>query len=65
MEETVGKRVNIERSEEAIATGADVVATACPFCYIMIDDGVKQLGAGETVVVKDLAMLLAENTFDS
>ena len=64
MEEETGKRVNIERSEEAIATGADVVATACPFCYIMIDDGVKQLGAGESIVVKDLAMLLADNTFD-
>ena len=64
MEEDTGKRVNIERSEEAIATGADVVATACPFCYIMIDDGVKQLGAGENIVVKDLAMLLADNTFD-
>jgi Fe-S oxidoreductase len=63
MEEQTGKKVNIERSEEAIATGADIVATGCPFCYIMMDDGVKELGA-ETVVVKDLAMLLAESSLD-
>ncbi len=64
MEEHTGKKVNIERSEEAIATGADVIATACPFCYIMIDDGVKELGADETVVVKDLAVLLAEQSLE-
>jgi Fe-S oxidoreductase len=60
MEEHTGKKVNIERSAEAIATGATVVATGCPFCFVMMDDGVKELGAGETVVVKDLAILLAE-----
>ena len=37
MEESVGKKVNIERSQEAIETGADEVAVACPFCYIMMD----------------------------
>ena len=47
MEESTGKKVNIERSEEAIETGADEVAVACPFCYIMMDDGVKELGRGE------------------
>jgi len=60
MEEQIGKKVNIERSEEAIATGAGIIATGCPFCFVMMDDGVKELGAGDTVVVKDLAMLLAE-----
>ena len=62
MEEHTGKKVNIERSEEAIATGAEVVATACPFCFIMMDDGVKELGAGGTVEIKDLAVLLAERS---
>jgi Fe-S oxidoreductase len=62
MEEPTGKKVNIERSEEAIATCADVVATGCPFCFVMLDDGVKELGAGERVQVKDLAMLLAEQS---
>ncbi len=64
MEEHTGKKVNIERSEEAIATGADVIATGCPFCYIVIDDGVTELGADETVAVKDLAMLLAERSLE-
>ena len=59
-EETTGKRVNLERTEEAIATGADVIATGCPFCFIMLDDGVKELGQDEVVLVKDLAMLLVE-----
>jgi len=59
MEEHEGKKVNIERTEEAIATGSDVIATGCPFCYVMLDDGVKELG-NEEVVVEDLAMLLAK-----
>ncbi len=60
-EETTGKRVNLERTEEAVATGTEVIATGCPFCYIMLDDGVKELGQDEVVLVKDLAMLLAES----
>jgi Fe-S oxidoreductase/nitrate reductase gamma subunit len=64
MEEQTGQKVNIERSREAIATGADVVATGCPFCYVMMDDGVKELGADESVQVKDLAMLLAERSLE-
>ena len=60
MEEHTGKKVNIERSEEAVATGADIVATGCPFCYVMMDDGVKEIGAGETVKVQDVSMLLAD-----
>jgi Fe-S oxidoreductase/nitrate reductase gamma subunit len=57
-EEDEGTRVNRERTEEAVETGADVIATGCPFCYVMIDDGVKDLGADEQVVVQDLSMLL-------
>jgi Fe-S oxidoreductase len=64
MEEQTGKKVNIERTEEAVATGSDVIATGCPFCYVMLDDGVKELGEDEQVTVKDISMLLAERTFD-
>jgi len=64
MEEQTGQKVNIERTREAIATGADIVATGCPFCFVMIDDGVKELGADESVEVKDLAILLAERSLD-
>ena len=63
-EEQTGKKVNIERTEEALGCGSDVIATGCPFCYIMMDDGVKEVGADETVIVKDIAMLLAERTFE-
>jgi Fe-S oxidoreductase len=56
MEETIGKKVNDARAEELIATGASKVATACPFCYIMLDDGVKGAGAEETVQVADISM---------
>jgi len=61
-EEHTGKKVNIERTEEAVATGAEVVATGCPFCFVMMDDGVKELGKDEEVAVMDIAMLLAERT---
>lgn len=60
MEEREGKRINIERTEEAIATGAAVVSTACPFCMTMISDGVKAKDAGDTVKVKDVAELILE-----
>jgi Fe-S oxidoreductase len=58
MEESIGKKVNDERAEELIATGASKVATACPFCYIMLDDGVKGAGAEESVQVADISMHL-------
>ena len=60
MEESTGKKVNTERSQEAIATGASRIATACPFCYIMFDDGVKGEGKDEDVRVQDIAEILWE-----
>jgi Fe-S oxidoreductase len=57
MEEHIGKKVNIERAGEALETGAAEVAVSCPYCYVMIDDGVKELGRDD-VVVRDLAMML-------
>ncbi|MFM7223988.1 MAG: heterodisulfide reductase-related iron-sulfur binding cluster [Actinomycetota bacterium] len=60
MEEDTGKKVNTERSQEAIATGASRIAVACPFCYVMFDDGVKGEGAEEQVQVQDIAEILWE-----
>jgi Fe-S oxidoreductase/nitrate reductase gamma subunit len=61
MEENVGVKVNDERAAEAISTGATRVATACPFCYIMLDDGVKAAGKEEhEVKVADIAIHLLD-----
>ncbi|HTL87136.1 MAG TPA: heterodisulfide reductase-related iron-sulfur binding cluster [Acidimicrobiia bacterium] len=60
MEENIGKKVNTERSQEAIATGATRIAVACPFCYVMFDDGVKGEGKDEEVRVQDIAEILWE-----
>jgi Fe-S oxidoreductase/nitrate reductase gamma subunit len=59
MEETTGTKVNTERSRELIATGAGRIATACPFCYIMLDDGTKENGRDD-IVVQDISMHLLD-----
>ncbi|CAN5212908.1 hypothetical protein BH18ACT4_BH18ACT4_12480 [soil metagenome] len=61
MEESVGTKVNDARARELIATGASRIAVACPFCYIMIDDGVKGAGKAEDEVrVADISIHLLE-----
>ena len=65
MEEDIGTKVNDERSREALATGATRIATACPFCYIMLDDGTKAAGAADYgepggVKVGDIAIHLLD-----
>ena len=63
MEEIGESAINEARFAEAAATGADTVATACPFCLVMLDDAAKQ--GGETGPrVADVATLLAEATLD-
>jgi Fe-S oxidoreductase len=61
MEEHIGKRVNHERVEEALDTGASAIATGCPFCRVMITDGVDDVAAANDVPkaeVLDVAQLL-------
>ena len=55
------KEINIERTEEALATKADTIAVACPFCMTMMADGVKNKEKEGEVKVKDLAELIAES----
>ena len=54
-------RINLERSAEAMATGAEVVAAACPFCNTMLTDGVKHAEKEESVKVLDVAELIAQS----
>jgi Fe-S oxidoreductase len=60
MEETLGKRINVDRAEEVMETGAATVAAACPFCATMLSDGLLDKEAG--VAVKDIAELVDEAT---
>lgn len=60
MEEDIGKRINLERTDQAIATGATTVATGCPFCMTMLSDGAKDRNVDETLKVKDIAEIVAE-----
>src|SRR4029079_10431890 len=59
MEEKRGTRINAERTRQALATGAEVVATACPFCMTMMRDGVADAGARGNVLAQDTSEILA------
>ncbi|HEX3271132.1 MAG TPA: heterodisulfide reductase-related iron-sulfur binding cluster [Ktedonobacterales bacterium] len=59
MEENTGKRINNTRVEEALSTGADAMAAACPFCITMFEDGIKGVGAQERFAVEDISEILA------
>ncbi|MEL6969965.1 MAG: (Fe-S)-binding protein [Bacteroidota bacterium] len=55
------KRINIERSEEALATGAEYIAVNCPFCLTMMSDGVKAKEKQDDVMVLDLSELIVQS----
>ena len=59
--EVGNKEVNIERTEEALETGANIIAAGCPFCMTMMRDGVKSKNKEDSVEVMDLAELIAKN----
>jgi len=61
LEETIGTRINVLRTEQALQRQPQVVATACPYCAVMIGDGLKALGRDEQVRNLDLAELLAQS----
>lgn len=61
MEETIGKRINVERAEEIAGKKVDNVAVGCPFCLTMIEDGMKDLDKEEEVRTRDIAELVANN----
>jgi Fe-S oxidoreductase len=60
-EEAGNKRINVERTQEALGTGATIIASACPYCNTMLTDGVKLEEKETEVLVKDIAELIAES----
>ncbi|MCO6478625.1 MAG: (Fe-S)-binding protein [Phaeodactylibacter sp.] len=60
-DEPGNKRVNVERAEEALETGAGIIAANCPFCLTMMSDGVKAKDKQDDVMVYDLAELIVNN----
>ena len=60
MEELIGKRIYLERTQEALKTNPSTIAVACPYCMTMFEDGVKDEKAQERVKVKDIAEIVAE-----
>ena len=61
MEETIGKRINVERAEEIAGQKVANVAVACPFCLTMIEDGMKELNKDEEIKAQDICELVAKN----
>jgi Fe-S oxidoreductase/nitrate reductase gamma subunit len=59
-EERIGKRVNVERTEEALRVGPNLVATGCPFCLTMFEDGLRATDATDRLQARDIAELVAE-----
>ncbi|MFC2022378.1 heterodisulfide reductase-related iron-sulfur binding cluster [Chloroflexota bacterium] len=60
MEEDPDKRVNVKRTEQIIEAKADLVATACPYCLTMFEDGLKTKGVEESIKAMDLSELVVE-----
>jgi Fe-S oxidoreductase len=60
MEESIGKRINVTRVEQALPQAPTVIATACPYCAVMMDDGIGTLGQDGAIETRDVAELVAE-----
>jgi len=61
MDEKIGKRINIERLEDALATSCEGVATACPFCVTMFNDAIKDKALENDFQIWDIAELIADS----
>ncbi len=60
MEELIGKRIYLERTQEALRTDASTIAVSCPYCMTMFEDGVKDEKSSDKVKVKDIAEVVAD-----
>ncbi|RHW40036.1 (Fe-S)-binding protein [Lysinibacillus yapensis] len=63
MEEHVGNRINVARTEQALATSASIISSGCPFCLTMLSDGTKAKEVEDTVSTFDIAELLERSVF--
>jgi Fe-S oxidoreductase len=61
MEERMGKKMNMERTDEALASSSDTLAVGCPYCNIMLSDGIDERHASEDMVVRDISQILLES----
>ena len=61
MEETIGRRINVTRVEQALTRSPAIIATACPYCAVMMSDGVAALGQDGNIATRDIAELVAES----
>jgi Fe-S oxidoreductase len=59
MEEHIGTRINVTRVEQGLPQRPNVIATACPYCSVMLGDGLKTKNLHETIVTRDVAELVA------
>ena len=59
MEEKIGRRINVTRVEQGLPQSPQVIATACPYCAVMIGDGVGAAGREDAIVTRDIAELVA------
>jgi Fe-S oxidoreductase len=60
LEEKIGKKINLERTEELLSKEPDEIVVGCPFCLVMITDGVKAKGLSPEKV-KDISEVISEN----
>jgi Fe-S oxidoreductase len=60
MEETIGKRINIMRVEQALAVQPQTIATACPYCAVMVADGLGAVQPSAQTQARDIAELVAD-----
>jgi len=59
LEESIGKRINVLRVEQALPQAPRMIATACPYCAVMMADGIAALGKDDAIETRDLAELVA------
>ena len=64
LEETTAERINMMRTEDIIDADIDIVATACPFCLQMLEEGVKKKNPGESIRVMDICELFQKNLME-